>query len=257
MIVVDSDSQDGSVELVQKHFKQVKIIEVANHSMGNAANAGMKLATTPYIMQMNADVYISKNTINDLLNVLKQDNVGMVAPRAKNPSGKWQNQGIPYRRFHFLLDFGRKQSIKAAWLHGCCLMIKSELDNIAMFDTNFRFYNEDIDLSYRVIRAGYECRMVNTEVLHLGGSSTPNNANFIVEGYRGGYILSQKYKSNLFALLHRQYVLLEANIQLLSASGEKAKAYSIIKKMFLKQDFGESPFGKTLNDSNPNFKYFK
>jgi len=257
LIVVDSDSQDETVALVKEYYPQVKVVEVANHSMGNAANAGIRLAKTAYVMQMNADVYISKHTIPDLLEILKQKNVAMVAPRAKNPEGKWQNQGLAYKRFQLLLDFNKKQSVKAGWLHGCCLMMKSELAEIAMFDTEYRFYNEDIDLSYRLIKAGYECHLVNTEVLHLGGSSTPNSANFIVEGYRGGYIISQKYKSKFYRWLHRQFVLLEANTRLLKAHGEKKKAYSAIKKMFLAQDFSESPFGETLNDDNPFFKYFK
>ena len=255
VIVVDSDSQDESLDLVRQNFPTVKRLSVSNHSMGRAVNAGIRLAKTKYVMQMNADVYIAKNTIKDLLNILERENVGMVGPRAKNRAGKRQEQGLPYWRFHLLIDAFALKSIKVSWLSGCCMMMKTALGDTILFDDSFRFYNEDMDISYRVGKAGYQCRLVNTEVIHLGGSSTPNDARFIIEGYRGGYILSQKYKSKLYRFFHRAYVISEAGLRLPVARGEKKRAYRAILQMFLAQDFSESPFGSSLNESNENFRF--
>ena len=256
IIVVDSDSQDNSVSLCKEYFPEVKIIELENHSMGNAANTGMFAAKTKYIMQMNADVFIAKNTVKDMLAILKQPNVAMVGPRARDKDGQWQNQGLLYKRYHYFLDFSKKPSVSVSWLSGCCLMIKKEMLKHGGFNTIFRFYNEDIEWSYRLKKLGYQCHLVNTEVIHLGGSSTPDNKNFVIEGYRGGYLLSQMYKPSWYQYFHYQYVLLEASIQSRFASSEKKQAYKAIKKMFMAKHFEQSPFGNSLNSQNESFIFF-
>jgi len=256
VIVVDSDSQDESVAVCKENFPEVKIIEVENHSMGNAANTGMFAAKTKYIMQMNADVFISKNTIGDLLEVLKQPNVAMVGPRAKDKNGNWQKQGILYKRYHYFLDLTNKASVEVSWLHGCCLMIKRDMLEHGGFNTIFRFYNEDIEWSYRLKKLGYSCQLVNTEVIHLGGSSTPNNANFIIEGYRGGFLLSQMYKPKWYQILHKGFVILESEIQSRFFHSKHQKAYKIINKMFKANNFEQSPFGQDLNMLNEDFVFF-
>ncbi len=257
IIMVDSDSQDNSVEICQKHFPAVEIIEVKNHSMGNAANTGIFAAKTKYIMQMNADVFIAKNTIKDMINILKKPNIAMVAPRAKDKNGHWQNQGLLYKRYHYYLDFTKNPSIAADWLHGCCLMFKRDVLEHGGFDTNFRFYNEDIEWSYRLRKAGLECHLVNTELVHLGGSSTPDNINFIIEAYRGGFILSEMYKPKWYQELHWFYVLSESHFQTSFSKNNKKQAFWVIRKMFLKRDFKHSPFGQDLNTSNKQFAHFK
>jgi hypothetical protein len=39
---------------------------------------------------------------------------------------------------------------------------------------------------------GYRCALVATEVIHVGGSSTPPEGRFLIEGLRGGYALTRR-----------------------------------------------------------------
>jgi N-acetylglucosaminyl-diphospho-decaprenol L-rhamnosyltransferase len=254
-IVVDADSQDGTLEELKKRFSQVQGIHTENHSLANAVNVGLKAAQTPFILQMNADVFLEQHAIAVMMERLQNPKVGMVGPRCKDKNGKWQNQGLPYQRYHWYLDTTKAKHVPVSWLHGCCQMIRRDvLEHVGGMNASYRFYNEDTEWSYRVQKAGYRCELVSTVVTHLGGSSTPKDPKFLIEGYRGGMVLSQRYKSSWYQKLHRAVVIAEAGYQSrFSKDGVKRESYRAIEKMFRDSSFAESPFGETLGSANPGF----
>ncbi len=254
-IVVDADSQDGTLAELAKRFPEVQGVQAENHSYANLVNTGLKLASTPYMLQMNADVFIKEDTVQGMLEHLQDLKVGIISPRCKTKEGKWQQQGVLYRRHYAYLDRTNAQSVPVSWVHGCCQMLRRDvLEKVGGMNSSYRFYNEDIEWSWRIRRAGYACRLVSNVVTHLGGSSTPKDPKFLVEGYRGGYVLSQRYKSKSFQKLHRTFVVTEAGYQGRFGKDEtKRRAYEAIEKMFRENRFDESPFGETLAEVNENF----
>jgi N-acetylglucosaminyl-diphospho-decaprenol L-rhamnosyltransferase len=254
-IVVDADSQDGTLEELVKRFSEVRGVWTENHSLANAVNTGLKLAKTPYILQINADVYIEEDTVSAMLERLRNPKVGMVGPRCKDKTGKWQNQGLPYRRYYQYLTLTKAKFVSVSWVHGCCQMLRRDvLEKVGGMNTSYRFYNEDIEWSWRIRKAGYRCELLSNVVTHLGGSSTPKNPLFLVEGYRGGFVLSQCYKSALYQKFHRAVVIAEAGYQSrFSKDDVKRQAYKTIKTMVRSNKFNESPFGETLASANSQF----
>jgi N-acetylglucosaminyl-diphospho-decaprenol L-rhamnosyltransferase len=254
-LVVDADSQDGTLEELAKRFPEVQGVWAENYSYANLVNTGLKLATTPFVMQMNADVLIEQDSVPGMLAHLQDSKVGVVSPRCKDKHGQWQQQGVLYRRHYAYLEQTKTTSVPVSWTHGCCQMLRREvLEKVGGMNSSYRFYNEDIEWSWRIRKAGYACRLVSNVVTHLGGSSTPRDPKFLVEGYRGGYVLSQHYKSAAFQKLHRAFVITEAGYQSRFSNNEtKRRAYRAIEKMFREKRFDESPFGETLGDANVNF----
>jgi N-acetylglucosaminyl-diphospho-decaprenol L-rhamnosyltransferase len=254
-IVVDADSQDGTLEELAKRFPEVQGVQAENHSYANLVNTGLKLATTPYILQMNADVYIEEDTVQGMLEHLQDSKVGMISPRCKDKHGKWQQQGFLYRRHYAYLERAQAKSVAVSWVHGCCQMLRRDvLEKVGGMNSSLRFYNEDTEWSWRIRKSGYQCKLVSNVVTHLGGSSTPKDPKFLIEGYRGGYVLSQRYKSRLFQKLHRAFVIAEAGYQSrFNKDNTKCRAYKAIEKMFRESGFDESPFGETLSEANENF----
>lgn len=254
-IVVDADSQDGTLEELVKRFPGVQGVWTENHSLAHAVNTGLNLATTPYILQMNADVYIEEDTVQGMLAHLQNSNVGIISPRCKDKNRKWQQQGFLYRRYYTYLDRTNAKSVPVSWVHGCCQMLRRDvLEKVGGMNASYRFYNEDIEWSWRIRKAGYQCRLVSNVVTHLGGSSTPKDSKFLIEGYRGGYVLSQRYKSAFFQKLHRAFVITQAGYQSRFGKDEtKRNAYQAIEKMFRENTFDESPFGETLGEANDKF----
>jgi len=255
LIVVDTDLKPETEELL-KGFPAVELVATENYSMAHAANVGLARATKSYIAHMNADVLINKNTFPKLLEELLKDDVGMVGPQSLTTLGVPQDQGVLYKRFH--LNLGKKDSIDVTWLSGCLQLIKRELlETIGPLDRDLRFYNEDMEWCIRARKAGYKVKLVNTQVLHYGGSSTPKNPLLLIEGYRGGFKLSQKYRSKLFQNIHLWLVRFEAILKkYLAPQDYVRRAYTGIYWLFKEQRFDESPFAESLENPNPNWPKF-
>ena len=255
LVVVDSSPEDDALVMVRNHFPEVSVLSAPNHSMANLVNEGLKFAQTPYLLQMNADVMLEANTLPAMLEALAQPGVGMVGPRCRMRDGSWQNQGPGYSVNYALLELTKRPSLSVPWLSGCCQMIKREvLDEVGGLDSSLRFYNEDIEWCWRIRKVGYTCKLVRASVLHIGGASTPDDANFLLEGFRGGYVLSQRYKSTLYKWGHRRGMQLYASYKVRTAkTPDEKKTYQKVLEMFRDERFEESPFGVTLGEANPHF----
>ncbi len=226
---------------------EVETLQVPNHSFAHAVNCGLGLVTTPYAAHMNADVYVTKETFPKLLEALEQPGVGMVGPRARTPDGRLQPQGLPYRRHYRRL--GGRHSVSVPWLSGCLQLVKMEaVRAIGGMDASLRFYNEDTEWCYRFRQGGFACHLVNTDVVHLGGASTPDDPRFIVEGFRGGYKLSQRLHGRVYQGLHRAVVRgLSGWNKRFSRNPAQRQAAAQIETMLRQNDFDDSLFGETLD----------
>ena len=256
LLVVDSDSgKDIQIQL-ESLLQGVELIKTSNHSMASAVNEGLKRTDTPYVMQMNADVFIHETTVPDLIARLKRKHLAMVGPICLDDNGKRQQQGILYNRFYYLMKLFRAKSIPVYWLSGCCQMIKRDvLETIGGMNASYRFYNEDMEWCWRIRRTGLHCELVDTPVTHLGGSATPDDPRFLIEGYRGAMQLAMQYKPKSYQRLHRFYVRLEASLKSRFARNEASRrTYRTINRMFSRRQFEASPFGRTLTETNPNFR---
>ena len=250
IIVVDNDSRDGALEKLAQTHPYIKGLWASNHSMADMVNVGLKAASKNHLLQMNADVYIEADTISAMLECLQNSKVGMVGPRCKDKNGQWQNQGLLYKPYYLQLEHSQKRSVSVSWLSGCCTMLRRDVyEQVGGMDTQFRFYNEDLEWSWRLRKAGYECRLIKNVVTHLGGSSTPKDPKFLIEGYSGGMVLSQMYKPKWYREAHRRVVLLEAAYKQSFGTEVEKVAYKRIREMFEKDNFIESPFGESLSES--------
>jgi len=90
-------------------------------------------------------------------------------------------------------------------------------------------------------------------VVHLGGSATPAHASFVIEGYRGGYRLSQMYRSPMYQTLHRS-VLRGLIQQQTRQKPTEQKRFDALRRRLARGNLFESPFGDTLSEGNPHFE---
>jgi GT2 family glycosyltransferase len=253
VIVIDNASPEPVAPWLLA-FPQVRLVHGRNHSLADAVNLGLAQTATPVVAQMNADVLIEAETFPVLLKALSPAAVGMVGPRCFTPDGRLQHQGPLYLWHHVRLT-RQGGSVSVPWLSGAVQVIKREaLDKVGGMNPSFRFYNEDMEWCWRFRQAGYQCRLVDTPVVHVGGSSTPADPAFLIEGYRGGYLLSQLTRPAWFQAAHRLAVTVEAALRrCLSPSPSRREAYRAIARMFRYRQFDQSPFGDSLSQRNPHF----
>ncbi|ADI14236.1 glycosyl transferase family 2 [Truepera radiovictrix DSM 17093] len=249
VIVVDSGPPSERPAL-RERLLGAELLGVPNHSLAHAVNCGLRLVRTPFVAHMNADVWVTPETFPALLAALEPTEVAMTGPVARTADGRRQHQGPTYTLLYRRLaaQRGEPASLPVPWLSGCLQVLKwRAVAHVGGMDASLRFYNEDMEWCFRLWRAGWTCRLVATEVVHLGGASTPRDPRFLIEGYRGGYRLSQRFRGPLYRALHRSAVL--AQSALLRRWGREAHtraAFDAIFEMFRHQQFDRSPFGATL-----------
>lgn len=226
-------------------------VQVPNHSYSHAVNSGLERLSEPYLVVMNADVLVEHDTFDRLLSAMRADpQAGIVGPLALTPDGRPQDLGLPYRLAYAAAARSGAAGARVSWLSGCLQLIDRGLyEAIGGYDDSLRFFNEDLEYCLRARRAGRICRLVAAPVVHVGGASTPAHPAFHVEGRRGGYLLTQRYRSPAFAFLHRGFLRMEALLGAWSARDEPTRdSHRAMKRLLASGDWQRSPFGATLDD---------
>ncbi|MEI6288092.1 MAG: glycosyltransferase family 2 protein [bacterium] len=169
VIVVDNNSNDGTVEMVRENFPQVKLIaslENLGHHRGN--NLGIKSSNGKYILILNTDIAIVDNAIDKLYQFMQgHEQVALVGPRLRNPDNSIQLScmrfpapWVPlYRRtflgnFSFakkkldqylMTDFNHETTREVDWILGACEMVRrSAIDKVGLMDEYLFLYFGDV-----------------------------------------------------------------------------------------------------------------
>lgn len=200
VVVVDNGSVDGSSALAGA--AGARWVETgSNLGYGRAANYGVRAlssepaASAQYLLICNPDLVVGTGAIEALLKVLDADpSLGAVGPRISNPNGSLypsarsfpdlldaMGHGLlglvaPRNRFsrrYRLLDWDHEDGVNVDWVSGACFLIRREAwDDVGGFDPAYFMYMEDVDLCWRLRRAGWGVRYEPTaEVLHVQGVS--------------------------------------------------------------------------------------
>ena len=199
IIVIDNASDDGSVDIIKQKFPTVKlIINKNNIGFGSANNQGLKIAQGKYILFINPDCIVSENTFDKMISffnehpdcglagckILNSDGSLQLACRRSFP-GPWTSftkvTGLSnlfpgsriFARYNLTyLDENRIHEVDA--VSGSFMMIKRDAyEKVGGFDDQFFMYGEDLDLCYRVQKAGFKVYYVpDTQIIHYKGEST-------------------------------------------------------------------------------------
>jgi GT2 family glycosyltransferase len=194
--VVDNASGDESVQMVKEDFKDVNLIESKkNLGFGAGHNLALKKAQSPYYLILNSDTTIEKGTIDEMVQFMEDHpNCGIASCKVLGFDGKLQPNGgdLPFGWALFSWLFNLESLIKSSfhrndkeyysfahpvgWVSGNFMVIRKELfDKIDYFNEDYFMYFEDVEISYRAKKAGFEV-WVNPEVSikHLSGGSLDN-----------------------------------------------------------------------------------
>lgn len=240
VFVVDNNSVDGSVALIKEKFPQVNLIEnKENTGFSVANNQAIRRAKGEYVLLLNPDTVVQEDTFTKVISFMDShpqagglgvkmlDGQGNFAPESK--------RGLPtpdvafYKMFGFSKLFPKSKRFGKYHLSylpenqineidvisGAFMLIrKSVLDKIGLLDETFFMYGEDIDLSYRITKAGYKnYYFPDTQIIHYKGESTKRGSvNYVLIFYRAMAIFAKKHfsASNAFwfnFLIHLAIVL--------------------------------------------------
>jgi len=223
VVVVDNDSQDGTVEAIRAQFPTVRLI-VNDDNLGysKAVNQGLKVLNTRYYVLLNPDTIVLNLAFKRLVEFMDENpEVGICAPKVLNQDGSIQYQSRrgearPWDVFSYFLglsklfpkdprfsgyllthiDNDKVNEVKA--VSGSCMMIRREvITQIGYLDERYFAYQEDTDYCVHARQAGWKVFYVPmAEVMHYGGRGGSSvNPYFSAYHWHRSYYLY--YRKNL------------------------------------------------------------
>lgn len=182
VIVVDNGSADGSRELVQKKFPQVRLICLdRNYGFCKAVNAGIAASKTAYVILLNNDTEAEAGFVRALEKPLEEDGrvfSGSAQMRSLHRPELLDDGGDYYCALGWAFALGKDKPAKEyqtgrqifAACGGACIYRKAVLEEIGCLDENHFAYLEDIDLGYRARINGYRNLYIPEAVIYHAGS---------------------------------------------------------------------------------------
>ncbi len=215
VIVVDNNSHDSSCEMIKSKFKEVKLIaNKKNTGFGTANNQGVAIATGKYVLILNPDTVVAEDTFKKIVNFAKtKNNLGALGVKLIDGTGMYlpeSKRGIPTPKVSFnkLTGISSKQTGKYYASHleenesgvievlvGAFMLIERSIYNeVKGFDEDYFMYGEDIDLSYKIHKKGYQNYYYpETKIIHYKGESTRKDVKYLKHFYGAMKIFYKKH----------------------------------------------------------------
>lgn len=232
IIIVDNNSNDGSVETFISLFPQIRVFPLKeNIGFGKANNVGVKEAKGRFIFFLNSDTLLLNDAISILANYLDRYGfVDLCGGQLYDKDQKLTSSYLEYPNLKYFLSLILKGNVKneklpilskgktSYYISGADMMIrKSFIDKYGAFDPDFFMYYEDTELSFRVQRLGGEVHFVpEAQIVHLHDMSPKERGACIskLDLYviQSRYLYLKKAKGtlwmNLLLLLHKMKAII-------------------------------------------------
>ncbi len=194
ILFVDNASVDGTADHVAKNFPEVILIRSdTNLGFIRANNLAYTRARGKYILMLNSDAFVFKNTLQETIDFMRRTpEAGVLGARlvgrdgVLQPSTRYfptpikcfaQQAGLmgklPFIGILDDLTWDHKSVRECDWVVGCFLLTRKDLIDASGFflRQDYFMYNDDNDLCLRIKRMGYKIFFYPTDVIHLGGAT--------------------------------------------------------------------------------------
>lgn len=195
-IVVDNNSQDGSISMIKTEFPEVILIENSeNRGFAAANNQGFDYCQGRYILLLNSDTVVQDNVLRASVKYLDaHPQAGAMGCQVLNTDYTIQRtcsgypslsrllvmtlglDKIPWLSFldtYLMRAWGREDEREVEVISGCYLMIRREvLDGVGPLDERFFFFGEETDWCRRIKKPGWLLLFAPVgAIVHHGGGS--------------------------------------------------------------------------------------
>jgi len=190
-ILVNNFAGDDELPaLMNKHPELILIDEGTNPGFGVANNYGLTIAKGKYICFLNPDIIILNNIL-PLIRMMESDrNTGLISPLLRNTDMSIQRScyNLPSIKNWFIrcfsIDsflmkgFSYKGDAEVDWVLGAYMLTgRALMEELGGFDPAFFMYSEDVDLCWRIHKAGYKVMFSDkSEAIHIGGVTSASKS---------------------------------------------------------------------------------
>lgn len=230
IFVVDNNSGDGSADIVRDEFPGVNLImNKVNKGFSAANNQAIRQSSGEFILLLNPDTIVEENTFSKCIGFMKSHiDAGAIGVRMVDGEGNFlpeSKRALPTPATAFFKTFGlsflfpasaiinryylphidSKKTSRAEVIAGAFMFVRREiLIKTGLLDEDYFMYGEDIDLSYRLLKAGFNnYYFPEVQIVHYKGKSTSRNSyTDIHHFYRSMRIYSRKRNKEKFSILY-------------------------------------------------------
>ena len=223
IVVVDNHSKDGSVKYLSK-VEGMRMIDTG-HNLGfsKANNIAIRQSKAEYVLLLNPDTFVAEDAIRKMLDFADaHPKAGGIGVRMHNDWGSLARESrrglpLPMTSFYKMIGLCRRKPTHPrygkyymGWLpwdspqqieviSGACFLLRRKaLDEVGPLDEDFFMYGEDVDLSYRLLKGGWENWYVPADIVHYKGESTHKTSfKYVHVFYNAMLIFMRKHYSHL------------------------------------------------------------
>jgi GT2 family glycosyltransferase len=229
--VADNASTDNSVAYLKEHFPNVQlVISDTNYGFAGGYNYALKHIRADYYVLLNSDVEVTKGWIKPIIDLMESDKtIATCQPKIRaaydktlfehaGGAGGWMDSlGYPFCRGRVFMELEKDNgqyddNAEVFWSTGAAMFIRAELyNNFEGLDDSYFAHMEEIDLCWRLKRAGYRHMVVPQSVVyHVGGGTLPpTSPRKVYLNFRNNLmtLLKNESKRKLFWLIPLRLVL--------------------------------------------------
>jgi GT2 family glycosyltransferase len=225
IVVVDNASADDSVAMLRAEFPEAELVLNSDNRGFAGANAqAFAVARGRYVLMLNPDTIMPLGGLQTLVCFGDaHPEAGAIGPKLLNRDGSLQHSCrrfptitaalfrntvlgrlFPHTRaaeVYLMADFDHAHEAQVDWVSGACMMLRKEaLDQIGGVDTGFFWGSEDVDLCWRLHKAGWDVvYSPEPAVMHIIGRSTDMvPVATVVRTHRSMYRLYSKHLAHNF-----------------------------------------------------------
>jgi len=215
LFVVDNNSQDGTVNFLTHRFgKDIHIVD-CNHNLGfaRANNIAIRQTRSDYVLLLNPDTFVGESSIKQMVDFMDQHpkagGVGVRMHNADATLAKESRRSLPtpwvsllkmlgFSKRYYMSHLSWDEPAQIQIMSGaCCMLRRKALDEVGLLDEDFFMYGEDIDLSYRIMKGGFENWYVPADIVHYKGESTVKSSyRYVHVFYEAMLIFFRKHYGN-------------------------------------------------------------
>ncbi|MBQ8047481.1 MAG: glycosyltransferase family 2 protein [Prevotella sp.] len=251
--VVDNHSSDESENYIRDKFPEVRFI-ASDHNLGfaRANNLAIRQSKGEYVLLLNPDTILAEQTLRQAISFLdeheKAGALGVCQLKTDGSPANESRRGLPtpmtafykmvglcerypqsHRFAHYYLSYlPWNVSSQIEVISGACFFVKRRVfEQIGLVDEDFFMYGEDIDLSYRILKAGYQNWYIPSRILHYKGESTQKSSfRYVHVFYQAMLIFIRKHyghKSLLFSIPIKLAIYFKASVTLVKIQLERIR----------------------------------
>ncbi len=214
--VVDNDSSDDTVRRLHRRFgNDITLIE-SQHNLGfaRANNIAIRQTESEYVLLLNPDTFIAEDSIKRVLDFMdshpKAGGVGVQMHNSDGTLARESRRGLPTpwvsllkmvgcSRRYYMSHLPWDEPSRIEVMSGAfCMLRRSVLNEVGLLDKDFFMYGEDIDLSCRILKGGYENWYYPASIVHYKGESTQKTSyRYVHVFYQAMLIFFRKHYGHL------------------------------------------------------------